>query len=73
MCFAGHPVLTGVLKNCQNVFQCYISGNIKATKMVLILLERARSSHLFEIQNSLGVCTLAEICVKLNFENCLVV
>ena len=47
MCFAGHPVLTGVLKNCQNVFQRYISGNIKATKMVLILLERARSSHFF--------------------------
>ena len=54
MCFAGHPVLTGVLKNCQNVFQRYISGNIKATKMVLILLERARSSHLFEIRNSLS-------------------
>ena len=37
MCFAGHPVLTGVLNNCQNVFQPYISGNIKATKMVLTI------------------------------------
>ena len=35
-------------KKCMNVFQVLISGNRTATK-ILILLERARSSHLFGI------------------------
>ena len=34
-----------------DVFQLFISGNMKATKVVLILLEMAKSSHLFLEQN----------------------
>ena len=52
-------------KKDQNVLQRYIFSNKKATKIVLIWLERRNPSILFKCRMGSEECTVADICAKL--------